>query len=223
MSAVNGMAIGIAAHMAKDICESITGRRDHARYEVVATYLYNCLTKGAAAEFAAVLLPIWQDVGYLMSVIDSAIEDGFDPDEDGPVLDQIRAQLKAGDVFRGPLVKAPSFAELKRNVEDALGALTAYAHNNEALEDACGESARAMAAATWNRVKAEQAFSAIRDMTFKSSPRSGARVTESMLDKALIAQHDNDPEWKKRYGATAIRLRTEDMTRALIAAVGQQS
>jgi hypothetical protein len=42
-----------------------------------------------------------------------------------------------------------------------------------------------------------------------------------MLDKALIAQHENDPAWKKRYDATAIRLRTEDMTRALIAALGE--
>lgn len=37
----------------------------------------------------------WPDVGYLMSIIDAAIEDGFDPDEDGPLLDQIRAELKA--------------------------------------------------------------------------------------------------------------------------------
>lgn len=36
----------------------------------------------------------WRDVGYLMSIIDAAIDDGFDPDEDGPLLDEIRAQLK---------------------------------------------------------------------------------------------------------------------------------
>lgn len=37
----------------------------------------------------------WDDADYLMSIIDAAIEDGFDPDEDGPLLDQIRANLKA--------------------------------------------------------------------------------------------------------------------------------
>jgi hypothetical protein len=37
----------------------------------------------------------WHDVDYLMSIIDAAIEDGFDPDEDGPLLDKIRSELKA--------------------------------------------------------------------------------------------------------------------------------
>lgn len=37
----------------------------------------------------------WRDVGYLMSIIDDAIKDGFDPDEDGPLLDEIRAGLTA--------------------------------------------------------------------------------------------------------------------------------
>lgn len=69
----------------------------------------------------------------------------------------------------------PNFAELKRRAEIALDDLTAYAHNNEALEGACGESAKAMDAATWNRVKAEQALVAVRDMTVKSalSPEVG--------------------------------------------------
>ncbi len=39
--------------------------------------------------------PRWHDVGYLMSIIDAAIDDGFDPDEDGPILDEIRAELKS--------------------------------------------------------------------------------------------------------------------------------
>jgi hypothetical protein len=38
----------------------------------------------------------WHDIEYLMSIIDAAIEDGFDPDEDGPLLDEIRAEVKAG-------------------------------------------------------------------------------------------------------------------------------
>lgn len=72
-----------------------------------------------------------------------------------------------------------TFADLKRDAEDALDALTAYAHNNEALEDACGESAKAMVAATWNRVKAEQALTAVRDMTFKSAPARSALGEQS--------------------------------------------
>lgn len=39
---------------------------------------------------------VWHDIEYLMSIIDSAIEDGFDPDEDGPILDNIRDEVKAG-------------------------------------------------------------------------------------------------------------------------------
>lgn len=39
---------------------------------------------------------VWHDIGYLMSIIDSAIEGGFDPDEDGPILDHIRAEVDAG-------------------------------------------------------------------------------------------------------------------------------
>ena len=38
----------------------------------------------------------WHDIGYLMSIIDAAIEDGFDPDEDGPILDEIREEVSAG-------------------------------------------------------------------------------------------------------------------------------
>ena len=41
--------------------------------------------------------PVWKDVAYLMSIIDSAIEDGFDPDEDGPLLDEIRASITANN------------------------------------------------------------------------------------------------------------------------------
>lgn len=37
--------------------------------------------------------PVEGDVAYLMSVIDAAIEDGFSPDEDGPLLDEIRASI----------------------------------------------------------------------------------------------------------------------------------
>ena len=67
-----------------------------------------------------------------------------------------------------------NFGDLKRRALDALDELTSYAHNNEALEDACGESARAMDAATWNRMKAEQALAAIRDMTVRPTPARSA-------------------------------------------------
>lgn len=52
----------------------------------------------------------WRDVGYLMSIIDAAIEDGFDPDADGPSLDEIRAELKASSA----LAAAPSIASTER-------------------------------------------------------------------------------------------------------------
>lgn len=97
-------------------------------------------------------------------------------DDEAAAACDIAARIKATPRAASPSSPAsgvrvkPTFAELKRDAENAVDALAAYAHNNEALEDACGESAKAMDAATWNRVKAEQALSAIRDMSFKSAP-----------------------------------------------------
>jgi hypothetical protein len=57
-------------------------------------YMKN-LTTEAADALASIRAERDEAVAALMSIIDAAIEDGFDPDEDGPLLDKIRSELKA--------------------------------------------------------------------------------------------------------------------------------
>jgi hypothetical protein len=72
----------------------------------------------------------WHDIEYLMAIIDAAIEGGFDPDEDGPVLDEIRAEVDAGlhrlpnHEARGDGVRVDDLAQIIRRVdgENKLGA-----------------------------------------------------------------------------------------------------
>lgn len=58
-----------------------------------------------------------------------------------------------------------TYEEIYRKARKALLDLSDYAHYNETLEDAYGEYKPALDRAEYNRVKADQALRAIRDMT----------------------------------------------------------
>ncbi len=122
-----------------------------------------------------VLVPQKPDDRMLQAGRDANDPDRFFSAKDvyDAMLAAVPASPSSSPVSGGVRVK-PTFAELKRDAENAVDALAAYAYNNEALEDACSESAKVMVAATWNRVKAEQALAAIRDITFKSAPALSA-------------------------------------------------
>ena len=60
------------------------------------------------------------------------------------------------------------FKELHEQALAAVNKLADYAHTNEAMEDAMGESRIALDRATFYRVKSEQALKALQELRFRS-------------------------------------------------------